>query len=174
MHTNVLPQVETRVRALLICGLLLCGFILGALLINLDGAHANQALSAPKAHASKVEAVNVKLDFEITQVKGDVILAKGRSLGAVSGNASLHLTLVNASHAIAEIYAYNKNGTIHGVGAAGYHAAGGVSYFSGGKPPALRGTGKYKGLKSLTMKLTGTMNRRTLKISVQLKGKWDV
>jgi hypothetical protein len=180
MRTNVLPQVETRARALLVCGLLVCGLVPSAIFIGVDSAHANrasadrQSVGEPNAKASKIEIVNETLYFEITQIKGDVIYAQGKSSGTLTGNASLRLTLVNASHAVAELYAYNPRGSIKGSGHARYHASGAISHFSGSQPPSLSGSGKYKGLRALSMNLTGVMNRRTLKIIVQLKGKWDV
>lgn len=179
MHTRVIADVGTRTRALLALGLLFGGLGLGVAGFDVDRARANDAppnrslANAPSARASKVEAVNQHMTFEITQIKGNVIYAQGRSLGQFNGTASLYMTLVNASHAVAQIYARNSHGTLQGTGAALYHASGAVSVFSGGNP-TLHGSGKYADVKSLGIKMTGVMNRRTLKIAIQLHGKWEV
>jgi hypothetical protein len=168
MDIDGLPHLETRVRTLLVAGLLACGFAFGALSLNAQSSGA----SGPVATASKVKILNETLYMEISQIKGNVIYAQGKSSGAFNANVSLHLTLQNASHAVAQIYAKNGQGTILGNGAAGYHASGSLSSFEG-KEATLKGTGKYSHVKSLGIKMTGTMNRRTLKITINLKGKWN-
>jgi hypothetical protein len=180
MDIKVLGRCDARVRALLGCGLLLCGIILCAFAYGTQGARASGTTSnrpnpsTPSARASKIEVVNQNLVFEITQIKGNVIYAVGNSLGTFSGKASLHLRLVNASVAVAQIYASNTHGEIRGTGVAHYHASGAVSNFEGGSPPNLHGSGKYADLRVVSMKLTGFMNRRTLKIVFHLRGKWNV
>lgn len=168
MDIDGLPHLETRVRTLLVAGLLACGFASGAFLLNAQSSGA----SGPTAKASKVKILNEALYLEITQIKGNVIYASGKSTGGFNANVTLHLTLQNASRSVAQIYARNSQGTITGNGAAAYHASGALSSFSG-KEATLRGTGKYSHVKSLGIKMTGTMNRRTLKITINLKGKWN-
>lgn len=168
MDIDGLPHLETRVRTWLVAGLLACGLALGAFSLNV----ASSSASGPAAKASKVKILNETLNLEISQIKGNVIYASGKSTGQFIANVTLHLTLQNASHSIAQIYAKNGQGTITGNGAAGYHASGAVSSFSG-KEATLKGTGKYSHVKSLGIKMTGTMNRRTLKITINLKGKWN-
>jgi hypothetical protein len=121
------------------------------------------------------EVVDETLSFEITQIKGNIVHAVGKSLGTFVGDASLDLTLVNASHAVAQIYAYNSHGSIRGVDSSRYRASGAISYFSGGgAPPTIHGSGKYATVKVVSMSLSGFMNRRTLQISVHMQGVWDV
>jgi hypothetical protein len=168
MDIDRLPHSMTRVRTLLVAGLLVCGLVLGSLSLNA----ASSSASGPAARASKVKILNETLNLEISQIKGNVIYALGKSTGQFTANVTLHLILVNASHSVAQIYAKNAQGTIIGNGSAGYHASGAVSSFSG-KEASLRGTGKYSHVKSLGIKMTGTMNRRTLKITIELKGKWN-
>jgi hypothetical protein len=174
---KVLHHMEGR-ASLLLVGLLMSVLTLGVVVFGFDRAYASAPKHhskglVPRAKASIVETVNEQLTFEITQIKGNVIYATGQSLGKFTGTAYLHMRLLNASKAIADIYGNNSRGTIQGSGAAGYHASGAISYFTGGNP-TLHGTGKYSALKSLGMSMTGTMNRRTLKISFDLRGKWNV
>jgi hypothetical protein len=168
MDIDGLPHFKTRVRTLLVAGLLACGLAIGALSLNAESSHA----SGPAAKASKVKILNETLYMEISQIKGNVIYAQGKSTGQFNATVTLHLTLQNASKAVAQIYANNSNGTITGNGAAAYHASGALSSFSG-KEATLKGTGKYSHVRSLGIKMTGTMNRRTLKITINLKGKWN-
>jgi hypothetical protein len=128
---------------------------------------------APRAHSAKIEKVKEYLRLEITSTKGNVIAASGKGSGNVSAQASMNLDLINASHAIARIYAHNSHGTISGVDDARYTASGAVSHFYGSKLPRMKGTGKYKDLRAVSIKMTGEMNRRTLKIWVNLEGLWD-
>jgi hypothetical protein len=181
MHVNVPRHIDTRARASCACSLLVCALTLGAW--TFGGSHAGAHVGtsgrpvvvAPRAKASGREDVDSTLNFEITQIKGNVVHAVGKSLGTFVGSASLNLTLVNASHAIAQIYAYNSRGALRGVDSSRYHASGAISYFSGGgAPPAIHGSGKYAGVKIVSMSLSGFMNRRTLQISVRMQGVWDV
>lgn len=181
MHVNVPRHIDTRARALFACCLLACLLTLGAWMLDGDHASANAGPSGrlarvtPRAKASGREVVDETLDFEITQIKGNVVHAVGKSLGTFVGSASLDLTLVNASHAVAQIYASNSRGSLRGVDSARYHASGAVSYFSGGGvPPTMHGSGKYADVKIVSMSLSGFMNRRTLQISVHMQGIWDV
>lgn len=151
-------------------------------------AEAVRAFAEPAAHAkhggaggrngsvgraSKIENVKEYIRLEITQVKGNVVYAQGSATGSFKAKAWLYLELVNASHAVARIYTSNSRGTISGYGPARYHASGSVSRFSGNQPPTMRGSGKFKDLRSVSIKLVGEMNRRTLKIWVNMTGKWD-
>lgn len=180
MYSRVISHVDTRARTLFVCGLLSCALVLWACLFDVDRSHADAgSVSRPNEHTpsartSKREPVDATLKFEITQIKGNVIQAQGKSLGTFAGSASLNLRLINASNAVAQIYAYNSHGAIRGLGASRYHASGAVSYFSGGRAPTVHGSGKYADLKVVTMNLSGYMNRRTLQISVHMKGVWDV
>lgn len=129
--------------------------------------------SGPRAHSAKLEKVKEYLRLEITSTKGNVITAVGGGSGNVSAKASMNLDLINASHAVARIYAHNSHGTISGVDDATYTASGAVSHFYGSKLPKMKGTGKYRNLRAVSIKMIGEMNRRTLKIWVNLEGLWD-
>jgi hypothetical protein len=123
------------------------------------------------ARIADVEAVKLKLSLEITSIKGNIIFAQGRVSGPkFNGSAYLHLNLINASRAQASFNAYNSHGSLSGTGSAPYRVSGTVSYFTGGNP-SIRGTGKYAKTKSLGMKMSGSMNRRTLQIAVNLQGR---
>lgn len=179
MPDSLRSPIDRRVRTLFVLGLFLC-CVLYAILLDARSAHAGDASSRPlKTHAphatvSEVEKIDERLAFEITQIKGNVIYAQGRLTGKqFTGNGSLHLTLVNASHAVAQIYANNSHGTLQGNGQARYHAVGAISYFVG-TTATLHGSGKYRKARNLGTKMTGTMNRRALTISISLKGTWDV
>lgn len=181
MHVNVLRHINARARAYLAYSLLMCALTLSIWMFDSHYAGANAGTSGrstergPRAKSSTREVVAETLDFEITQIKGNVVHAVGRSLGTFVGTASLNLTLVNASHAVAQIYAYNSRGAIRGVDSSRYHASGAISYFSGGGvPPVMHGSGKYANVKIISMDLSGFMNRRTLQISVKMNGVWDV
>jgi hypothetical protein len=159
--------------------LLLCGCAFGAIGIGVGSTSAADVPLSPyvsarhsaKAAKVKVEYVNIELNLNITAVKGNIIYAEGVVSGKFKGPASLHLDLVNASRSEASFTAREPHGSLYGSGPANYRVSGSVSYFSGGTP-SMSGTGKYQKIKGAGVKMTGSMNRRTLKIVIHMTGKF--
>jgi|HubBroStandDraft_3_1064219.scaffolds.fasta_scaffold28435_2 hypothetical protein len=178
-------HARARTSALIVAGLLLCGVSFGAVSIGSaaswagvsprrSGHDSSASTSVHKAKAATVEAVNFKLTFEITAIKGNVIEAKGFiSSSKYSGAASLYLDLVNASRATASFNSSNSRGKLSGSGTSTYRVSGAVSYFKGSNP-IVHGSGKYEGAKALGISMSGTMNRRTLEIKINLQGRISV
>jgi hypothetical protein len=177
MQINVLRHyAHARARALTTIGLLLCAASACSLFISAAPSRAGGLRSSYARHheeyakRANVEAFEMHLTLEITSIKGNVIDAEGKVSGKLTGKASLRLDLVNASRGFASFTGYNSRGTVAGTGWANYRVSGAVSYFQGSNP-ALHGYGKYTGLKSLGIKMTGTLNRRTLDITINVQGK---
>jgi hypothetical protein len=162
--------LDTRLRRALTAGVLACGVSIGAMSADIASTSAREATSVVVAKTAHVENVSLKMNLEITAIKGNKIQAQGQITGKFFGTVSLQLNLVNASHAVATFTGYNSHGKLYGSGGAGYRVSGSISYFNGGNP-SLSGSGKYAGTKSDGMTMTGTMNRRTLKIAINLNGK---
>lgn len=164
-------------RCLCAAGLLVCGTAMGAVLFGVDGSRADSvahrpARRAPIAAAAKIETANQTLVLRITKIANTTINAEGwSSKEPLIGNIGFYMTLINASRAKVNFTGGSRKGSIRGVGVANYHVSGATSYFKGGVT-TLAGTGKFTHYKSLGMTFSGTLNRRTFKVSVTVLGKW--
>jgi hypothetical protein len=188
MHIDGWSGIAKRARFGLVTTLVCCGFASVTVLWSIESSRADglplshAELSAfagvPASHGKKARtpvandasSINEKVSLEITQIKGDLIYAAGRATGSFTAPASLYLKLVNASRAEAQIYVKNSQGSLYAYGVASYYAVGSASFFKGIKG-GMRGTGKFADVKNEGVKMSGTMNRRTLQISILFRGK---
>ncbi len=153
-------------------GLLACGGALGAASSVAHGS----AVGAPKAKAAKTEAVNQTMSTSVSKIEGNTVIAKGQAVkGQIDGVVSFRLTLQNGARATSTFSIVDNgsegggSGSVQGVTSGHYHVSGALSYFTGGIT-SMHGTGKYAHAKNLGLHLTGTLNRRTFKLSARLKG----
>ncbi len=121
--------------------------------------------------ASTVRSLDETMHLRIEKVKGKRLTAGGRTVGTVAGRGSFTIILSNGSHAVATFHGRNAHGSISGTAVANYRVAGAISYYSG-RVTSLHGTGKYAHVASLGIGLSGTVNRRTYKVTMHLRGKW--
>lgn len=127
---------------------------------------------AERAQASTVKSLDEVLSMRIKKVKGKRVSAKGVATGSVPGKGSFKLVLSNGSSASATFHGHNSHGTISGTGVASYRVAGAISYYSG-KITGLEGTGRYAHASARGIKFSGTVNRRTYKVKMHLRGHWN-
>jgi hypothetical protein len=132
-----------------------------------------EAASAGSAEASTVKSLDEFMHMRIKKVKGKRVSAKGVAVGTVVGKGSFKLVLSNGSRASATFYGRNAHGTISGTGLAGYRVSGAISYYSG-KITSLRGTGRYAHASPRGITFSGTVNRRSYKVKMHLRGRWNV
>lgn len=125
------------------------------------------------AQASTVKSLDEVMNMRIKRVKGKRVSAKGNAVGSVAGKGSFKLILSNGSSASATFYGHNSHGTISGTGVADYRVAGAISYYSG-KITSLEGTGRYAHASARGIEFSGTVNRRTYKVKMHLRGHWNV
>lgn len=151
-------------RALLGCGLLGLLTVLAVLWLAGD---------APRAEASRVRSLDETMHMRIKEVKGKRVSARGSATGTVVGKGSFNLVLSNGSHAEATFSGHNSHGTIGGTGVASYRVAGAISYYSG-QITSLHGTGRYAHAASRGIRFSGTVNRRTYRVTMHLQGRWHV
>lgn len=126
-----------------------------------------------RAEASKVKNLDETMNMQITKVKGKRVSAKGRAVGSVAGKGSFKLVLSNGSRATATFYGHNSHGTISGTGVASYRVDGAISYYSG-RITSLEGTGRYARASSRGIAFSGSVNRRTYRVKMHLRGQWNV
>jgi hypothetical protein len=164
-------------RAALGLGLLGLLAALAALCPAIDSSRASDGLvsarAAAWAEASKVKSLDEVMHMRIKKVKGKRVSARGRAVGTVAGKGSFNLVLSNGSRATATFYGHNSHGTISGTGVASYRVDGAVSYYNG-TVTSLSGTGRYARAASRGIRFSGTVNRRTYKVKMRLRGKWHV
>jgi len=145
-------------RALLLSGSILLCVALSAVL----------GVESSRAGA---ETLNESFHLHLTKVKGNTIDAQGRGTGTITGNATIDLTLVTASRANASFHGSNASGSITGIGAGSYHVAGAMSYFTG-SITSVHGSGRYARVSNISIKLNGSVNRRTDEMSMTMRGDW--
>jgi hypothetical protein len=145
--------------------------LLGAGAATADGV-AGGRTPVSSAHVARVEALRETLTLSITKIKGNTIYAQGKSRGAINGTGVFYLTLINASHAKAEMTGNNSHGSVRAAGAAKYRVSGAVSYFSG-TVTRFAGARGYAHARSLGISFEGKLNRSTFEASVKLHGRWD-
>jgi hypothetical protein len=167
-------------RILRVGALLAVAAALGIFWLAADSAQAGDgslgrlsAANLPSAEASAVKSLDELMRMRIKKVKGKRVSAKGRSVGTVVGKVSFNLVLTNGSHATARFFGSNAHGTISGTGVASYRVAGPVSYYSG-KVTDLSGTGRYAHAATRGIKFSGSVNRKSYKVTMHLRGSWHV
>lgn len=131
------------------------------------------AANSPSAEASAVRSLDELMRMRIKKVQGKRVSAKGRSVGTVVGKVSFNLVIANGSHATARFSGRNAHGTISGSGIASYRVAGAISYYSG-KVTDLSGSGRYAHAATRGIKFTGSVNRKSYKVTMHLLGRWRV
>jgi hypothetical protein len=129
--------------------------------------------SPPAAEASAVRTLDELMRMRIKKVQGKRVSAKGHSVGTVAGKVSFNLVLSNGSHATASFSGRSAHGTISGTGIASYRVAGAISYYSG-TVTDLSGTGRYAHAATRGIKFSGSVNRKSYKVTMHLLGRWRV
>ncbi len=168
----------TRLRSLAV-GVLVCGGAVGAASIDLAGSTAAARGSLSVARAAEVKNVNQTMTMDVASIKGNTISAHGQAVsGQINGIVSFNLTLQNGARAVMNFSIYNnghigkehRKGTVQGNGDGNYHASGALSYFTG-RILGIHGSEDFNHAKNLGVTVTGTLNRRTYKLTATLKGK---
>ncbi len=174
-----------RVRRLMV-GVLACGGVAGAATpialasASAVGAAGGRPPTARAAGGSAVKSVHQTMVMSVSSITGNTIKANGQEVsGQINGSVSFDLTLKNGSLALASFTIYNnghmgdehRKGTVRGAGTGHYHVSGAQSGFSG-QILSVSGTEEFTHAKNLGIKLAGTLNRRTYKLTVTLTGKY--
>lgn len=164
-------------------GVLACGGALGVASIDLTTSPAASGASPPRARAaaSQVEEVNQTIVMSVASIQGNTITARGQEVtGQINGVVSFVLTLRNGSRVTSDFTIYNNGhvgnqhhhkGAVQGTTDGNYHVSGAVSSFTG-RILSIRGTEDFAHAKNLGVNMSGTLNRRTYKVIVTMKGKF--
>jgi hypothetical protein len=167
----------------LVVGMVMCGGAVGAAsiaLANSPAAGAARDLNPTAAAASDVKQLNQTMVMDIASIQGNTITAHGQEVtGQINGVVSFKLTLLNGSRLTSSFTISNnghigrqhRKGVVQGNSNGSYHVSGSVSSF-GGRILSIRGTEEFTHAKNLGISASGTLNRRTFKMIVTLKGKF--
>jgi hypothetical protein len=136
------------------------------------GAAARTSLGAsPAQERAGAQAIEEVMNMHITKAQGKVVLASGSSTGSVAGPVTWRLVLSSGSQATATFVGHNAKGTMEGSASASYRVAGPISYYSG-EVTKLSGTGSYAHARSLGIRFSGAVNRKTYQVKIKLAGRW--
>ncbi|MGN6664379.1 MAG: hypothetical protein ACTHK6_09295 [Solirubrobacterales bacterium] len=133
-------------------------------------AESPSAHTLPRARASG-QNFEESLGMRIKKKHGNRLTAKGGASGTVDAKATLKLHLITGSKARATFFGRNSHGTLSGTIAARYRVSGAISRYTG-RITSLTGTGRYAHAKSLGISFSGTVNRRSHKVTGSLTGRW--
>jgi hypothetical protein len=171
-----------RARRLAV-GVLMCGGAIGAASIDLatSPAAGETRDTVPAAAAgTEVKQLNQTMVMNIASIQGNTITANGQEVtGQLNGVVSFKLTLLNGSRLTSNFTISNnghighqhRKGSVQGNSQGSYHVSGAVSSFKG-QISSIRGTEEFTHAKSLGVSASGTLNRRTYKLTVTMKGKY--
>jgi len=99
---------------------------------------------------------------------------EGQASGTIRGTIYIHLRLSNNHGGVsAEVNIYPHGGSLSGYGSASYRVEGADAVFSG-KLAITRGTGSYAHASASGLRFTGSIQRRTDAVAVQLSGPLSV
>ncbi len=144
--------------------------LFAALAVMCVAAEEPSANTGPPARASS-QNFEESLHMRITKKHGNRLKAKGRATGTVDTKGSFKLHLITGSKARATFFGRNSQGTLSGTIAARYRVSGAISRYTG-KITSLTGTGRYADARSLGISFSGTVNRRSHKVTGTLTGRW--
>jgi hypothetical protein len=94
---------------------------------------------------------------------------QGSASGTIHGTIYIHLDVVSPSRVTAEVNIYPSGGSLTGSSSASYHVNGGTASFSG-KLSIKRGTGSYAHAHGSGLSFSGTIQRLSGSVTVQLSG----
>lgn len=124
----------------------------------------------PFARPSRTIALNETAHLHLTSKHSLTLNEQGEASGTIHGTIYIHLHLSNNHGGVsAEVNIYPRGGSLSGYGSATYRVEGAEAVFSG-KLSIARGTGSYSHASAPGLRFTGSIQRRTDAVAVQLSG----
>jgi hypothetical protein len=127
----------------------------------------------PTALTARTVSINESGRLHLTSKHGFTLNEEGSTTGTIRGTIYIHLHLLSSSLVTAEVNIYPSGGSISGAGSASYHVNGGYASFSGSLSVS-RGSGSYSRAHASRLRFTGTIQRRSDAVAVQLSGPLSV
>jgi hypothetical protein len=139
---------------------------------GIPGATAADA-SGPAARSARTISLNENGRLHLTSKHGFTLNEQGTAAGTIKGTIYIHLHLIANNTVTAEVNIYPHNGSLSGNSTASYHVNGSNASFAG-KLAITRGTGSYARAHASSLRFTGTIQRRTDAVAVELNGSLSV
>lgn len=128
---------------------------------------------AVSAHSARTLSLKESGRLRLTSKHGFTLNEQGTASGTIGGTIYIHLRLVTSSRVTAEVNIYTHGGSLSGSGSASYQVRGAVAAFSGALA-VTRGSGSYGRAHASNLRFTGTIQRRSDAVTVQLTGPLSV
>jgi hypothetical protein len=128
------------------------------------------AAASPLGHAARTISLNESAHLRLTSKSGFTLNEQGTTTGSIDGTMYIHLHIANNHGGVtAEVNIYPHGGSLSGSGSASYEVEGAYAKFSG-RLSITRGTGSYAGSRASGLSFSGTIQRRSDTVAVQLSG----
>lgn len=149
--------------------------ITGAVMLALLAFATSTGLATPVlARSARTISLNESAHLHLTSKHSLTLNEEGQASGTVHGTIYIHLHLSNNHGGVsAEVNIYPHGGSLTGYGSASYRVEGAEALFSG-KLAITRGSGSYAHASAAALRFTGSIQRRTDAVAVQLNGPLSV
>jgi hypothetical protein len=145
------------------------GAIASAGALGVSGASAKPA----RAVAARTISLNESGHLRLTSSHGLTLNERGTATGTIHGSIYIHLNVSSTNRVTAEVNIYPKGGSLTGNGSASYHVSGAFAAFSG-TLSVTKGSGSYAHAHGTGLRFTGTIQRKTDAVTVQVSGRLSV
>jgi hypothetical protein len=134
---------------------------------------AGAAAKPARAVAARTVTLSESGRLRLTSSHGLTLNERGTASGTIRGSIYIHLNVSSTNRVTAEVNIYPKGGSLTGHGSASYHVSGAFAAFSG-TLSVTKGTGSYAHARGTGLKFTGTIQRKTDAVTVQVSGRLSV
>jgi hypothetical protein len=124
----------------------------------------------PVALAARTISLSETAHLHLTSKHLFTLNEEGTVSGTIKGTIFIHLHVADSQGEVtAEVNIYPHGGSLSGSGSSSYRVEGAEAEFSG-KLSITRGTGGYAGAHASSLRFTGSIQRRSDAVTVQLSG----
>jgi hypothetical protein len=128
----------------------------------------------PGARSARTISLSETARLHLTSKHTITLNEEGEASGTIRGTIYIHLRLANNQGGVsAEVNIYPHGGSLSGYGSATYRVEGAEAVFSG-RLAITRGTGSYEHASASGLRFTGSIQRRSDAVAVQLSGPLSV
>lgn len=135
---------------------------------------AGAAGATPSARSARTISLSETGHLHLTSKHGFTLNEEGSATGTIKGTIYIHLHIANNHGEVtAEVNIYPHGGSLSGSGSASYQVQGAYAVFVG-KLSISRGTGSYAHAHASSLRFSGSIQRRSDAVAVQLSGPLSV
>jgi hypothetical protein len=132
------------------------------------------AVASPLGHDARTLALSESAHLHLTSKSGFTLNEQGTTSGSIDGTMYIRLHISNNHGGVtAEVSIHPHGGSLSGNGSASYQVEGAYAKFSG-RLSITHGSGSYAGSHASGLSFSGTIERRSDAVAVQLSGPLSV